>query len=194
MPTATAAHAIEMTIPALLARDVDGTFPALVSAYQDGIYSGVLRLVRTPADAEDITQETFLRAYRALQSYEPERIRSLALDGWLWTIALNLCRNAARGRTRRPAPAPLEAAPELAGRSDTAADAVEAVADATWQRRLETLTAPMRTAVVLRHVVGLTYAEIAEATGRPMGTVKADVHRALSRLRSVLESELPEAT
>ena len=89
-------------LPALLARDLDGAFPDLVSALQDDVYSGALRLTRDPHAAEDVTQEAFVRAYRALGGYEPERIRSLRLRGWIWTIAANLCRNRARSRARRP--------------------------------------------------------------------------------------------
>jgi RNA polymerase sigma-70 factor (ECF subfamily) len=58
-----------------------------------------------------------------------------------------------------------------------------------WDRRLGTLNRHQRTAVVLRHLVGMGIAEIAEATGRPEGTVKADVHRALARLRVAIEEE-----
>jgi DNA-directed RNA polymerase specialized sigma24 family protein len=61
-----------------------------------------------------------------------------------------------------------------------------------WDRRLATLSAPVRSAVVLRHVVGLPYAEVAVALGRPVGTVKADVHRGLQRLRLLIESEVQD--
>ena len=81
-----------------LANNLDGAFPDLVRNLQHGVYSGVLRMVPSAADAEDITQETFIRAYRALSKYEPARIQELNLRGWIWTIALNLCRNAARTR------------------------------------------------------------------------------------------------
>lgn len=175
-----------------LARDLDRAFPDLVREYQNGIYSGVRRLVPTPADAEDVTQETFVRAYRALRGYPEDRIRDLRLAGWLWTIALNLCRNAARSQGRRPAATPLESAPEPAARADTALEAVDSVSDALWRRRLAVLTGPQRTAVVLRHVVGLPYGEISAAVDRPIGTVKADVHRGLSRLRATLAAESKE--
>jgi RNA polymerase sigma factor (sigma-70 family) len=175
-----------------LARDLDRAFPGLVVEFQDGIYSGVRRLVPTAADAEDITQETFVRAYRALAGYPEERIRDLRPAAWLWTIALNLCRNAARARSRRPAGSPLESAPEPADLADTAEAAVQAVTDEKWRMRLGTLTESQRTAVVLRHVVGLPYADIAAALERPVGTVKADVHRGLSRLRASIASEPKE--
>lgn len=177
---------------AALADDLDAAFPSLVLAYQDGIYSGVRRLVPAAADAEDVTQETFVRAYRALSGYGTDQIGQLALSGWLWTIALNLCRNAARRRSRKPPGTPLDAAPEPVHGADPAAEAVAAVEAGVWQRRLARLSAPIRTAVVLKHVVGLTYGEIAAVTERPVGTVKADVHRGLARLREMLESESEE--
>ena len=170
-----------------LAHDLDAAFPELVRAHQNGIYSGVRRFVPGPADAEDVTQETFVRAYRALQGYSSRRIADLALSAWLWTIALNLCRNAARRRTRKPAGASLSAVKEPA--VATEAEAIAAVQETEWQTRLETLARPVRTAIVLRHVVGLSYNEVAEVLERPVGTVKADVHRGLARLRQILEQE-----
>ena len=177
------------SLVAELAHDLDAAFGDLVRAHQNGIYSGVRRFVPGPADAEDVTQETFIRAYRALKGYSPRRIESLALPAWLWTIALNLCRNAARRRTRKPTGASLSAVKEPAVAADTEAEAIAAVQEREWQTRLEALTEPVRTAVVLRHVVGLSYNEVAEALGRPVGTVKADVHRGLARLRQILEQD-----
>jgi RNA polymerase sigma-70 factor (ECF subfamily) len=168
-----------------LAADLDGAFPELVRSRQDRIFSGVLRIVRHHADAADITQETFIRAYRALGRYEASRIEEMSLDGWLWTIAVNLCRN--RGRSRIPAPASTPDQSE--GAPGPEEEAMRADEEARWQARLSALPVAMRTAVVLRHVVGLGYGEIADATGRPVGTVKADVHRALARLRRMVEME-----
>ena len=175
---------------ARLARDLDDAFPTLVEEFADGLYSGVRRLAPGRADAEDLVQETFLRAYRALGSYGPERIRSLKLSPWLWTIALNLCRSAARRRTRRVTEVALEAASGTAtSPDDTAADAVTASMEAVWRSRLDALSTAQRTAVVLRHVVDLPYADIAEVTGRPIGTTKADVHRGIEQLRRLMADE-----
>ena len=190
MPTSLQDHTMITT--ASLARDLDSSFPDFVLEYQDGIYSGIRRLVPAAADAEDLTQETFIRAYRALRGYPAERIQALALSGWLWTIAVNLCRNEARRRTRKPIGAAFQAAPEPASQADTAEDAIATLQQQEWHDRLETLSLPMRTAVVLRHVVGLPYRDVAEATGRPVGTVKADVHRGIARLREMLDSEQAE--
>ena len=175
-----------MTIPddtaitAALVDDLDRGFVELVERYQPGIYSGAYRLLRTPHDAEDVAQETFLRAYRALADYDEDRIRRLTPRPWLWTIALNLCRN--RWARTKPT-APLEAAPPVTSIDDEPIDA------GVWNDRLASLSETQRTAVVLRHVLDLPIAEIAEITGRPEGTVKADVSRGLTRLRRVLDTE-----
>lgn len=170
-----------------LATDLHGVFPKVVRSLQDGIFSGVLQMTRDRHDAEDVTQEAFIRAYRALEGYEPERIRALRLRPWVWTIALNLCRNRARAAARRGPVSPLfdQATDETGPESE----ALDAAMLSEWRRRLGRLSGPQRTAVVLRHVVGLGYEEIAFATDRPEGTVKADVHRGIRRLRSILEEE-----
>lgn len=162
-----------------LARDLDSTFPDLVREMQADVVSGLHRF--HGADAEDLTQETFIRAYRALQGYEPSRIRELSLRGWIWTIALNLGRNHARDRARRPIPVEIDERDRI--------EDPEPVDTRAWDRRLSRLSSPQRTAVVLRHVVGLSYAEIAVATGRAEGTVKADVHRGIERLKTIMEGE-----
>jgi RNA polymerase sigma factor (sigma-70 family) len=172
-----------------LADDHDSAFPDLVRALQDGVFSGVLQFTRNRQDAEDITQETFVRAYRALGSYSEERIRDLQIRPWVWTIALNLCRNRARTVKRHPETA-LDA-DGLDHTSDTAEEAATNVDLVVWRQRLATLTGPQRMAVVLHHVVGLHYAEIAESTGRSESTVRSDVRRGLARLRTTIEEETP---
>jgi RNA polymerase sigma-70 factor (ECF subfamily) len=102
------------------------------------------------------------------------------LSPWLWTIALNLGRNHLRDRSRRPT---------FVEMTDQGDDDPEPPDTAAWDRRLSSLSLDQRRAVVLRHVVGLGIGEIAEATGRPEGTVKADIHRGLGRLRRVMEQE-----
>jgi RNA polymerase sigma-70 factor (ECF subfamily) len=176
-------------LPAALAADRDGAFPHLVRALIDGVYSGVLRLTGSRADAEDLTQEAFLRAYRALGAYPPERIRELRLREWVWTIAANLCRNRARSRQRHPEvtlPAETAVADPAPGPEERALAAAGSEALAAQLARLPWA---QRSAVVLRHVTGLSYTEIAAALGRPTGTVKADVHRGLQHLRRCLEEE-----
>ena len=162
-----------------LARDLDGSFEDLVDALGDDVYSGLRRMHGD--DAADLTQETFIRAYRALGTYDEERIRTLQLRGWIWTIALNLGRNHVRNRSRRPQPVELHDIHPIAD--------PEPIDSALWQARLESLPNAQRRAVVLRHVVGLSYGELSDALGRPEGTVKADVSRGLARLKRLIEEE-----
>jgi RNA polymerase sigma factor (sigma-70 family) len=173
-----------------LADDLDAAFPDLVRELQDGLFSGALRLTGNRADAEEITQDAFARAYRALQAYPPDRIRALKLSGWLWTIAINLCRNQARGAARHPV---VLAGDGIGTQVDHRPGPEQLALDAEppLARQLATLPVPMRSAVVLRHVAGLSYAEAAEVLGRPEGTVKADVHRGLERLRRLLLEVAP---
>jgi len=162
-----------------LADDLDGAFDEVVSALGDDVYSGLRRMHGDAA--ADLTQETFIRAYRALGEYEPDRIRQLQLRGWIWTIALNLGRNHVRDRSRRPQPVELHDIHPVADPEPVDSD--------LWQARLGALPVAQRRAVVLRHVVGLNYAELSAALGRPEGTVKADVSRGLARLRKLIEEE-----
>jgi RNA polymerase sigma-70 factor (ECF subfamily) len=185
-----------VVLTAALAADLDGTFETMVRGFGDRLYAVGLRLTGSPADAEEIAQDAFVRAYRALRGYEPARIRALALRPWLYRIAVNVARNRIRGK--RPVLVSLNgAAPDEDDRDAgiEPADGGEAP-EATAERReqgaeLAALVAGLppryRAAVVLRHVEGLAYAEIAEALEQPVGTVKANVHRGLRQLREALE-------
>lgn len=163
-----------------LARDLDAAFVDLVAELRDGIYSGVRRLVPQTADAEDICAEAFLRAYRALGTMPADQIRTLDLGPWMWTIALNLCRNAARRRTRKPW---VRLDPAWRGRSAEPDPEATAVDRSTVTRLMNELPFQQRAAVVLRYIGELSYSEIAAATGRPEGSIKSDVSRGLERLR-----------
>ncbi|MEA1902960.1 MAG: RNA polymerase sigma factor [Actinomycetota bacterium] len=163
-----------------LAADLDGSFQAVVEKMGTRIYWGLRRMSNNHQEAEDLTQETFIKAWSALLGYDKPRIRALRVEPWLWTIALNLGRNNLRNRSRRPTFVELAESP---------VDDPELADGVAWDRRLKHLNRHQRTAVVLRHVIGLGSADIAEATGRPEGTVKADIHRGLARLRQVMEDE-----
>ncbi len=175
-------------LAARLAVDRDAAFPDMVHFLTGSIFSGALRLTGNRHDAEEVTQEAFLRAYRALGRYPAQQTRELRLRAWMWTIALNLCRNHARTRSRRPAVMPLVSDDEHIAPESTEDDALDRVDDA-WRVRLDALPEPVRAAVVLRHVVGLSYREIADAVGRPEGTVKSDVSRGIARLRTIMVDE-----
>lgn len=164
-----------------LARNLDAAFPRLVEHMSRRLYWGLRRMTGDGHQAEDLSQEALIRAYRALSGYTPDRIGELRLEPWVWTIALNIGRNHLRDRARRPTLVEESTDP---GGSDP-----EPPDTAAWQRRLDTLPGPQREAVVLRHVVGFGIPEIAEITGRPEGTCKADVHRGLKKLREIMENE-----
>lgn len=151
------------------------------------MYGIALRSTKQPADAEELAQDAFVRAYRALVDYDAERICDLRLRGWLATIVTNLARN--RARRPRPATAGLDAVPSSAAvddapRPDELAERREAAG--VWSDRLAALPPRYRRAVELRHVSGLSYPELATALGRPVGTVKSDVHRGVKLLRDAM--------
>ena len=179
-----------------LARDLDRAFEALVVAHQDRMYTIALRMLGDPRDAEEAAQDALVRAYRALATYDAARIRELRLRGWLTTILLNLCRTRGLRRSARGTP-PIsldgDGAPAhepAASRKGAPAEVAERHAERDrWAARLAELPPVYRAAVVLRHVDGLSYPEAAAALGRPEGTVKAQVHRGIALLRTMLEAD-----
>ena len=180
---------------AALAHDLDASFEGLVLAHQDRVYSIALRMLGDPRDAEEAAQDALVRAYHALAGYDAARIRELRLRPWLATIVLNLCRSRL---ARRPAAArtalsldlalPGELEPRLEERRGPAAVTDTRAAATEWADLLLTLPPAYRSAVVLRHVDGLSYPELAIALDRPEGTVKAQVHRGLALLRTAFEA------
>jgi RNA polymerase sigma-70 factor (ECF subfamily) len=180
---------------AALARDLDGTFERLVLAHQDRLYSIALRMLGDARDSEEAAQDALVRAYRALAGYPAERIRDLRLRPWLATIVLNLCRSRIGRRVAAGRPAlSLDAAepgtmqPPADERAGPAATAARRDAGRAWAELLMTLPPAYRSAVVLRHVDGLSYPELASVLDRPEGTVKAQVHRGLAMLRTAFEA------
>ena len=178
-------------LPDRLARDLDGSFEELVRGHERLVFGLALRVVGDRADAEEVAQDTFERAYHALAGYPAERVAGMRLRPWLARIALNLARNRLR---RRPPPArPLEDGhgQPLAVAAPTAAEPAEVAERGQerdfWAGLLAGLPRPYREAVVLRHVEGLPYSEVAEVLGRPVGTVKTHVHRGVRQLRVMLE-------
>lgn len=171
-----------------LATDPAGGYPEFVRAHADLVYTVALRCSGSPADADDLAQEAFVRAYRALGTYPAERIRELSARAWLATIVTNLWRNELRRRSRRPRQSPLEAADLPAFPGDGPEDvALGRDGARNLSGTLLLLPHQERIPIVLRHVSGLSYAEIAEALGCPEGTAKARVHRGLASLRRILE-------
>ncbi|MGH2996793.1 MAG: RNA polymerase sigma factor, partial [Gaiellaceae bacterium] len=152
-------------------------FERLYRRHRRDVYRAVLRDVRNPADAEDVTQTAFLNAYRALRRGDaPERPRA-----WLLTIAQNVSRRRFRMQAVRPQEVELDpevaAAPELEG--PTATEIREALAR---------LRPSHQEVLVLREIGGLSYAEIAEETGLSLAAVETLIFRARRALRSELEA------
>ena len=177
-----------------LAADLDGCLEELVLAYQHRLYAFALRLTGSPPDAEEIAQDAFVRAYRALQTYPADRVRSLALRPWLYQITLNVARNRGRGRRLRlvPLDGEGETAAEIASPDERPAAAVERLEQGDELAALvAALPARYRAAVVLRHVEGLSYRELATVLDQPIGTVKANTHRGIKLLREALSAEPP---
>ena len=170
----------EIPVTELLARDLDRGFERLVRAHQDRLYAFALALCRRPDEAEDVAQDAFIRAYRALERYPAERRRDLKPAAWLHRIALNVVRNRARGR--RPQFVVLDG--QLADESRGPAELAElASTREDLSDRLSRLPDRYRVALLLRYAQDLTYDEIAAITRQPVGTVKSNVHRGLEMLR-----------
>ena len=167
-----------------LAADLDASFEALVNAHVDRLFSIALRILGDRGDAEEAAQDALVRAYRALGGYDYGRIRELRLRPWLTTIVVNVCRNRTRVRRVKTTELGFEPGTEPAVDPVARRDARDA-----WARLLATLPPAQRIAIVLRHVDGLSYAEMAEALDKPEGTLKAQVHRGLATLRDALATE-----
>ena len=167
-----------------LVDDIDAGFAAFVRAHSGPVYSTALRLSGSRAEADDLAQETFVRAYRSLRRFDAERVRALESRPWLLTITLNLWRNRLRRTARRPRDT---RGPRDVDVADTRPGPEESAEESEASRALVVLLGQLpehqRVPVVLRHVVGLSYAEIASTVHCPVGTAKANVARGLERLR-----------
>lgn len=182
----------DVALAAALAGDLDRAFERLVIAYRVRIVTFVARMLHDDARAEDVAQDVFVRAYRALQTYSAARRESLRLRPWLYAIARNLTRNAFRD-----APPPSESLEFEDGEARAAlldaepgpeglvlrAEAWQSVGDAVSR-----LSPALRPAFVMRYLDDLSYDEIAESLEQPVGTVKASAHRGLLAVRAYLET------
>ena len=172
-------------------------FELLVAKYHRKIIRLVSRLVRDAAEVEDVTQEAFIKAYRALPQFRGES----AFYTWLYRIAVNTAKNHLATQGRR-APTSTEANAEEA---ETFAEAdqrrdintpesllMSKQIAQTVNAAMEALPDELRTAITLREIEGLSYEEIAEAMGCPIGTVRSRIFRAreaiASRLRPLLDT------
>jgi RNA polymerase sigma factor (sigma-70 family) len=169
-----------------LAGDLDGGYADFVRAHADAVYGAALRLTTSRADADDIAQETFVRAYRSLRRFDPERVRALQARPWLLAITLNLWRNSLRSAARRPVSGTGATSVDVPDAAPGPEDQAQESEDARFLAALlRALPEHHRVPVVLRHVAGLSPAEIATVLECPVGTAKANVARGLARLRDL---------
>jgi RNA polymerase sigma factor (sigma-70 family) len=157
---------------------------AFVRRYQARVFGLALTIVGVRATAEDIAQETFVRAWRFAEGYDPRRG---AVATWLLTIARNVAVDALRTSRDRPYD-PQTLVGLLSARQPGDDPAVDAVADGDRLRAaLRAIPREQANAVVSAALLGLTAREIAERDGLPVGTVKTRIRLGLSRLRDLIE-------
>ena len=176
--------------PQLVDRSRDGdlsAFNAIVERYQSQVYNVSARILGDRHLAEDVTQETFIKAHRSIDGF-----RGGSLRAWLLRIASNLSLDATRSRKRRPAES-LEAASERPGFSvpsgqprPRASEALQGELREKIQDCIMTLPDDQRAVIVLVDVQGLSYNEAADAIGSAVGTVKSRLARGRRRLRDAL--------
>ncbi len=165
-------------------------YRALVERYKERLFAFVWRIVRNHHEAEDLTQQAFVRAYESLASYSEE----YAFSTWLYTIAYRICLNSQR--RRRPLSGEIDLDPLRVSDPDLPGT----LANTEESRRLQTLiwdavdelTTAQKAAVILFYREGKSCQEIGEVLGMPAVTVKSHLHRAREKLRGRLEHELDE--
>ena len=172
-------------------RDLGSRFEADALPLLPGLYSAAYRLTRNSADAEDLVQETFLRAYRGFHQFE----EGTNLKAWLYRILMNTFINEYRRRQRQPQTVSEDEVPdwylyskmaETGVEPSAETSVIEALPDEEVQEALSSLPDQFRMAVLLADVEGFSYKEIADIMGVPIGTVMSRLHRG----RKALEKRL----
>jgi RNA polymerase sigma-70 factor (ECF subfamily) len=196
------ADASDLSLVQRVQRGDKGAFDVLVLKYQHKVVKLVMRYVRNPAEAEDIAQDAFIKAYRALPQFRGDS----AFYTWLYRIAINTAKNAVVARDRNPVDFDLdmtntEESYEMQGRlKDSETPEALVLTDeirTTVNAAIANLPDDLRTAIVLRELEGLSYEEIAATMDCPVGTVRSRIFRAREaidgRLREVFEGGLGRA-
>jgi RNA polymerase sigma-70 factor (ECF subfamily) len=163
-------------------------FDGLVARYYQRIDRLAQQIVRNPLAAEDITQEAFLRAYRALPRFRGEA----SFYSWLYRIALNLCLNYLRQQANRLSSTEASHASSLPAVADPSALLEHQERERLVRGAIDALPAHYRVAIILRDLEGLSYQEIADILGIPLGTVKSRINFGKHLLRQALRAILDE--
>ncbi len=163
------------------------TFEAEALGYLDQLYGAALRLTRNQADAEDLVQETYVKAFRAARQFKP----GTNLKAWLFTILHNTFRNQRRDAGREPVEVDTDRVAGLAAPDPAAGpeqELVRAALDPALRAALDALPEAYREAVWARDVDEFSYAEIADMLGVPIGTVMSRISRGRRMLYERLTS------
>jgi RNA polymerase sigma-70 factor (ECF subfamily) len=176
---------MSMTDEALVARAVEGdadAYAALVERYYGSCARIARRMLRNDADAEDVVQDTFLRAYRSIARFDGQRVFRV----WLFTILVNQCRSAATSRRRREQRFPGD---ESVARGAADLRPIGTVDESSLvAAAVDSLDPLLREAFVLKYVEELEYSEMAAVTGAGISALKMRVKRACDALRPMLET------
>ncbi|MCL6531802.1 MAG: sigma-70 family RNA polymerase sigma factor [Armatimonadetes bacterium] len=177
----------------------ESAFAQIVNLYADKLYNYIVRMLGNPHDAEDVLQEVFLRAYQGLPSFDGRA----SLSTWLFRIAHNLCIDHYRKQERRVKTVSIyqdnpdeadEGAEEWEFPDTQTPDPMQAVLDRELQevveRALESLSPKLKSVLLLYDMEGLSYEEISQSLGIPMGTVKSRLHLARSEIQKKVAAYL----